>query len=77
MIGQVQLRQQRVHEISCPDQLPYVHSSCLDDSVSMEARTSKRLQGLFYTPGNLGDFMFGPHGVYGGSGFIIALNSSR
>ncbi|XP_053373889.1 polycystic kidney disease 1 like 1-like isoform X2 [Mercenaria mercenaria] len=77
MIGQVQLRQQKVQEIPCSGQLPYVHSSCLGDSVSMETGTHMNIQGLSYTSGCHGDFMFGWHGVYGGSGYVLSLNTSR
>lgn len=77
MIGHVQLRQQRAPEMLCSHKLPYVHSSCLSDSISTDHGTFGTIQGLSYTSCCHGDFMFGRHGVYDGSGFIMSLNNSR
>lgn len=77
MIGQAQLRQLRIEAIPCSNHLPYVHRSCLSNKVSKETKANTNVHGLSYTTGYHGDFMFGWHGVYDGSGYTYSLNTSR
>ncbi|KAL4222250.1 Polycystic kidney disease [Mactra antiquata] len=77
-IGDVQLRQQRVSTEPCSYKLPYVHPSCLGNDISTDnVIFDRNIEGLLYSPGNHGDFMFGKHNVYDGSGYIMSLNASR
>ena len=87
MIGQAQLRQQRTTQSECVREVPYMLSSChgdsiasesgIFDSVAREAGTVARMRGVSYTHGSHGSVVFGRHGVYDSSGYILSLNNSR
>lgn len=71
------LRQQKVKQMPCSEKLPYVHHSCLGNSVTMDTDSSFMVAGVNYHHGDAGNYVFGHFGVYDGSGYMVALNNSR
>lgn len=70
------LRQQLATKEPCSEKLPYVHSSCLGNTVTMNMG-SRSLPGIVYHNGDLGNYVIGQFGVYDSSGFMMALNMTR
>ncbi|XP_052802584.1 uncharacterized protein LOC128232845 isoform X2 [Mya arenaria] len=77
LIGDIILRQQRTVEIPCPISLPYVHSSCLGNSATVDTGFHGNITGLGYRERDVGNVILGRDGMYDGSGFVLQLSQTR
>ena len=77
VIGNVNLRQQRVQLEQCNEKLPYDIGTCLDGRAAMETEAYGVNRKWQYSDSYHGYFIFKWNSLYDQSGFVIELESNR